>query len=52
MDIEFDPEKDDINRNTHGVSLRLARDMDFRAALIEADQRYAYGETDFRHLAP
>jgi hypothetical protein len=52
MEIEFDPDKDEINRAKHGLSLALARDMDFGAALIEPDQRYEYGEDRFQALGP
>ena len=45
MEIEFDPEKDRINREKHGISLSLAREMDFATAIVREDERYAYGET-------
>ena len=50
--IEFDPDKDKINRVKHGVSLALAADMDLEAALIEPDQRYSYGEARFQAIGP
>lgn len=49
MEIDFDPDKDAINRAKHGVSLELATGMDLEAALRFADERHAYGET--RRLA-
>ena len=52
MEIEFDPDKDDINLRKHGISLGLARHMDFGSALIEPDQRYGYGEARFQALGP
>lgn len=52
MRIEFDPDKDEINRAKHGLSLAIAADMDLEATLIEPDQRYAYGEARFQALGP
>jgi hypothetical protein len=52
VEIEFDPDKDEINRAKHGVSLALAADMDLGATLIEPDQRYPYGEARFQALGP
>lgn len=50
--IEFDPDKDEINRAKHGASLAVAADMDLGAALIEPDQRYPYGEDRFQAIGP
>jgi hypothetical protein len=50
--IEFDSDKDEINRAKHGFSLAVAADMDLGAALIEPDQRYPYGEARFQALGP
>jgi len=50
--IEFDPDKDDINRAKHGISLAVAADMDLAAALIEPDQRHPYGEARFQAIGP
>lgn len=50
MEIEFDHEKDEINRRTHGVSLAAATDMDFDTALVVTDERFDYGETRFQSL--
>ena len=44
MKIEFDPGKDLINRQKHGMSLAEAERMDFSAALYAMDDRYDYGE--------
>lgn len=44
MDIEFDPAKDAINRQKHGVSLAYAVNM--ADAIVVADERY--GEARFR----
>lgn len=50
--IEFDPDKDEINRAKHGVSLEIAADMDLAAALIKPDTRYPYGEARFQAIGP
>lgn len=44
MLIEFDPAKDALNLRKHGVSLALASELDWDAALVWLDERYAYGE--------
>lgn len=48
MDVEFDPAKDQANRAKHGVSLALAADFDFAAALFIYDDRHQYGEDRWR----
>jgi uncharacterized DUF497 family protein len=48
--IEFDPDKDAINRQKHGLSLADAERVDLGAAAIDADLRYAYGEDRFQAL--
>jgi len=50
--IAFDPDKDEINRVKHGVSLDVAAEMDLGAALIEPDRRFPYGEARFQAIAP
>ena len=42
--IEFDPDKDAINRQKHGLSLADAEGMDFDTAIYAPDNRYDYGE--------
>lgn len=42
--IEFDPEKDATNIAKHGVSLALAERFNLAEALIDIDERLAYGE--------
>ena len=42
--IEFDPEKDAANIAKHGVSLALADRFNLVEALIDIDDRFAYGE--------
>lgn len=52
MQIEFDPVKDVANRAKHGVSLALARELDWEAALVWIDDRFEYGEMRMIALAP
>lgn len=48
MKIEFDPNKDDINRHKHGISLADAALMDIDTAFVVPDDRRDYGETRFQ----
>ena len=52
MRIEFDPAKDAANQSKHGVSLSLAGELDWEAALVWIDERFEYGETRMIALAP
>ena len=52
MKIEFDPVKDDSNTAKHGVSLTLAAELDWNAALVWVDERFDYGEVRMIALAP
>jgi uncharacterized protein len=52
MDIEFDPVKDAGNQAKHGVSLALAAELDWDAALVWGDARYEYNEFRMIALAP
>ncbi len=52
MRIEFDPAKDKANQALHGVSLALARELDWDAALVWVDDRFEYGELRMIALAP
>jgi uncharacterized protein len=52
MRIEFDPAKDAANLAKHGVSLALARELDWEAALVWIDDRFDYGELRIIALAP
>ena len=52
MEIEFDPVKDAINQAKHGVSLALAADLKWDAALVWVDTRHEYGELRMIALAP
>lgn len=44
MYIEFDPAKDVANQTKHGVSLSVAGELDWEAALLWIDDRFEYGE--------
>jgi uncharacterized DUF497 family protein len=50
--IEFDPAKDAANRARHSVSLSLARELDWDAALAWVDHRFGYDEVRMIALAP
>jgi len=52
MQIAFDPAKDASNQAKHGVSLALASELDWDAALVWVDERQDYGELRMIALAP
>lgn len=52
MRFDFDPNKDRLNLEKHGLSLRLAESLDWDAALLWIDGRHDYGETRILALAP
>ena len=52
MRIEFDPAKDTGNHAKHGVSLALAAELDWEAALVWVDDRFDYAELRMIALAP
>lgn len=52
MEIEFDPDKDAINRRKHGLSLADAALIDLDRAAIVEDRRFDYGERRFLAYAP
>jgi len=52
MQIEFDSAKDAANREKHGVSLVLAGELDWEAALVWVDERFEYNEIRMIALAP
>lgn len=52
MRIEFDPAKDVTNQAKHGVSLSLALELDWEAALVWVDERFEYNEMRMIALAP
>jgi uncharacterized protein len=50
--IQFDPAKDATNQQKHGVSLSMAGELDWEAALVWSDARFEYNETRMIALAP
>ncbi len=52
MKIGFDPAKDLANQAQHGVSLALAGELDWDAALVWVDDRFEYDELRMIALAP
>ena len=52
MRIEFDPTKDAANKTKHGVSLAMADELDWEAALVWVDDRFEYNEMRMIALAP
>ena len=52
MRFEFDADKDRANQEKHGVSLVLAVELDWDAALVWIDGRFDYRETRMIALAP
>jgi hypothetical protein len=52
MQIEFNQAKDVANQTKHGVSLALADELNWEAALVWVDDRFEYGELRMIALAP
>lgn len=52
MEIDWDPAKDDTNREVHGVALSDAVKLNWDAMLVKEDDRKAYGETRYIGYAP
>ena len=52
MNIAFDPAKDRLNIARHGLSLGLAKDLEWDLAQVCEDGREAYGEQRFVGYAP
>jgi hypothetical protein len=50
--FDFDPNKDRLNLEKHGLSLSVAEELDWDAALLWIDDRQDYGETRVLALAP
>jgi uncharacterized DUF497 family protein len=50
--IEFDPAKDRINLEKHGISLVAAAGIDLDSAIVIEDRRTDYGESRFLAYAP
>lgn len=52
MRIEFDSAKDATNQTKHGLSLAMAGELEWKAALVWVDARFEYNETRLIALAP
>lgn len=52
MNITYDPGKDAINREKHGVGLKTALALSWDKAMIWPDTREDYGEPRQRALVP
>ena len=52
VQIEFDSAKDRANQKQHGVSLVMAVELSWEAALIWLDDRFEYSEARMIALAP
>ena len=52
MRLEFDSKKDTANLAKHGVSLGVAYELDWTAALVWVDNRFEYDELRMIALAP
>ena len=52
MEVEFDPNKNMTNLGKHGLSLVMANELDWDAALVWVDDRLDYKETRMVALAP
>ena len=52
MKLTFDPAKDVLNVNKHGISLSLAALADWADALEWVDLRFDYGEPRMAGLVP
>jgi hypothetical protein len=52
VQIDFDPNKNQLNLSKHGQSLALAAELDWEEALVWVDDRADYGETRMIALAP
>ena len=50
MEIDFDPNKDQINQQKHGVSLAEAENIDWDTAIEKVDDRRDYQEERYRAL--
>ncbi len=52
MKFVYDPAKEVANQRRHGLSLDMARDLDWRRLLAARDERRDYGETRWIGYAP
>lgn len=48
--LPFDPLKDEINIEKHGISLDEARHLDFKTAIVRKDTRFDYPEPRFQAI--
>ena len=52
MQIVYDPPKDKLNRKNHGLSLELAKTLEWDEALAWVDERFEYDELRMSGLVP
>ena len=53
MEVGFDHAKDAVNQAKHGVSMAMASELEWEAALVcWVDDRFEYGEVRMIALAP
>lgn len=52
MNIEFDPVKNAINIEQHGLKLSDFEKLNFEDGVFTEDNRHAYGESRIRLIAP
>jgi uncharacterized protein len=50
--FEFDPAKDKLNRDSHGLSLTFAKQLAWDEALVWLDERFGYEELRMSALVP
>jgi uncharacterized DUF497 family protein len=48
MELEFNPQKDFINQEKHGIGFKRVEDFDFETAHFEIDPRVYNNETRYR----
>jgi len=51
MKVEYDPKKNAVNLQKHGLSLGFASQLDWDSALVWLDERQEYGEARMICLA-
>lgn len=52
MRIEFDPAKDKLNRQNHGLSLEFTKQLEWDEGLVWLDVRFGYDELRMIGLVP
>ena len=50
MEIEFDPDKNAVNRRKHRIDLADAAGFEFETSVVDEDDRRDYGEARFQAL--